>query len=172
LALRSILRFPDARLRAPAAPVRLFDDTLLVLAGDLLETLRGAPGIGITAPHIGVPSRLVVIELPGAECPCFYANPWIESRSLDIVRHEEGSVSMPDVAEMVERAAGVRVRYQDMHGEPRQVDAEGLLAICLQHEIDQLDGIFWIQRLSKLRRDRLIRRYEKHQADRPGPSNF
>jgi peptide deformylase len=73
---------------------------------------------------------------------------------------------------MVERAAGVRVRYQDMNGEPRQVDAEGLLAICLQHEIDQLDGIFWIQRLSKLRRDRLIRRYEKHQADRPGPSNF
>jgi peptide deformylase len=79
---------------------------------------------------------------------------------------------MPGVAEMIEDAAGVGVRYQDMTGEPRQVDAEGLLAICLRHEIDQLDGIFWIQRLSKLRRDRLLRRYEKHQADRSGLSSF
>ncbi len=162
MALRSILQYPDSRLRAPANPVRFFDEPLLALAGDLLDTLRGVRGIGITAPHIGVLSRLVIIELPGVAKPSFYANPSIVSRSLKIVRHEEGSVSMPGVVDIVERAADVRVRYQDTAGKAQEVEAEGFLAICLQHEIDQLDGIFWIQRLSRLRRDRLVRHHEKH----------
>jgi peptide deformylase len=167
VALRSIVRFPDSRLRTPAEAVRLFDEALLALAGDLVDSLRSVRGLGITAPHIGVLLRLVVIELPDAESPRFYVNPWIELRSADRVRREEGSISMPGVAEIVERAARVRMRYQDMSGEVREIDADGLLAVCLQHEIDQLDGIFWIQRLSKLRRDRLLRRFEKRRTNKP-----
>jgi peptide deformylase len=172
LALRSILQYPDARLRVSAESVRSFDETLLVVAGDLLETLRSVRGIGMTAPHIGILLRLVVLELPEAAEPSFYANPSIVSRSADLVRGEEGSVSMPGVVEIVERAAAVQVRYQDMTGEAQEIDADGLLAICLQHEIDQLDGIFWIQRLSRLRRDRLIRRHGKHHAGKPDMSRL
>jgi peptide deformylase len=161
MTVRPILSFPDPRLRAPAAPVSLFDDDLRSLAADLLDTMRAAPGIGITAPHIGISQRLVVIELAAEDGVRTYVNPKIVRASADRVRHEEGSVSMPGVAEEVERAARVRVRFQDLAGAEQDEEAEGLLAICLQHEIDQLDGIFWIQRLSRLKRDRLVKRFEK-----------
>lgn len=161
MAIRDILRFPDPRLRHPAAAVEAFDATLATLADDLLETMRAAPGIGITAPHVGVASRLVVIELPEDGVVRIYANPCLVAVSGDRVRHEEGSVSMPGVSAEVERSRQVRVRYRTLAGEEMEEAAEGLLAICLQHEIDQLDGIFWIERLSKLKRDRVIKRYQK-----------
>ncbi len=123
-------------------------------SGDELE-------VGIAAPHIGVLLRLVVIELPGLVAARTYVNPRIEWSSADLVGHEEGSVSMPGVAETIERPARVRVRSEDLAGATRLEEADGLLAICLQHEIDQLDGIFWIQRLSKLKRDRLVARFKK-----------
>jgi peptide deformylase len=159
--VRAILRFPDPRLRTTAAPIVAFDDALAALADDLLDTMRAAPGIGITAPHIGVLRRLAVIELSAADGVMVYANPYIEWVSPELLRHEEGSVSMPGVAETIERPARVRVRFQDLTGAMRVEEADSLLAVCLQHEIDQLDGIFWIQRLSKLKRDRLIRRFDK-----------
>jgi peptide deformylase len=155
-----ILGFPDPRLRAVAEPVRIFDGDLRSLAEDLLDTMRAAPGIGIAAPHIGVARRVAVIELAAAEARS-YVNPKITWASAEMVRHEEGSISMPGVAEEIERPARVSVRYQDLNGAEREETADGLLAICLQHEIDQLDGVFWIYRLSRLKRDRLIKRFEK-----------
>ncbi|HWK68674.1 MAG TPA: peptide deformylase [Rhizobiaceae bacterium] len=161
MAVRPIVSFPDPRLRLPADPVDAFDEALSRLAEDLLDTMRAAPGIGITAPHIGVARRLVVLELSASELPRTYVNPAIVWASDDMIRHQEGSVSMPGVTDEVERHAKVRVQYRDLDGTERIEDAEGLLAICHQHEIDQLDGIFWLQRLSRVKRERLIKRYEK-----------
>jgi len=163
LALRPIQKFPHPVLRLPADPVTEFGDDLRVLAQDLLETMRAAPGIGITAPHVGVLKCLVILELDPTKEVRFYVNPEIEWFSTETIRHEEGSVSMPGVSDEIERSAAVRVRYQELSGVSQTEEATGLLSICLQHEIDQLNGIFWIDRLSKLRRDRLIKRYEKLQ---------
>ena len=158
--IRPILSFPDPRLRLPAAPVTRFDADLRELAGDLLDTMRAAPGIGITAPHVGVPSRLVVLDLTPGEVRT-YVNPVLDNVSRETIRHIEGSVSMPGVTDELERHAHVRVRYHDLDGAERIEEAEGLLAVCHQHEIDQLDGTFWIDRLSRLKRDRVIARYNK-----------
>jgi peptide deformylase len=162
--VRPILRYPDPRLRLIAMAVESFDQELRTLAADLLDTMRAAPGIGITAPHIGVALRLVVLELSAADGVRIYVNPKIVETSAERIRHPEGSVSMPGAQEEVERHARVTVGYQDLDGNARTETAEGLLAICHQHEIDQLDGIFWIQRLSRLRRDRLVKSWQKSQA--------
>ena len=138
-----------------------FDDTLRSLATDLLDTMRAAPGIGITAPHIGVPLRVVVLELTAQDGVRTYVNPRVTWSSPETVRHQEGSVSMPGVAAEVERPARVRVAWRDLDGVAHEEEADGLLAVCLQHEIDQLDGVFWIQRLSRIKRDQVVRRYEK-----------
>ena len=156
------MRYPDPRLRMVAARVELFDAALRRLADDLLAAMRAAPGIGITAPHIGVLQRLVVLELTAGEVRT-YVNPEIVWASDAMIEHQEGSVSMPGVTDTIERHARVRVSYQDLDGASRTEEADGLLSVCHQHEIDQLDGMFWLQRLSRLKRDRLIRRYEKLQ---------
>ncbi|MBQ0819205.1 peptide deformylase [Microvirga sp. HBU67558] len=166
MAVRPIVRFPDPRLRQKAQPVGMVDETVRELARDLTETMHAAPGIGITAPHVGVPARLVVIQLESDREPHIYIDPDITWASPDRVRHVEGSVSMPGVTDELERHARVRVRYRGLDGSEREEEAEGLMAVCLQHEIDQLDGIFWIDRLSKLKRDRLIKRFEKLQRIR------
>jgi peptide deformylase len=158
---RPILSYPDRRLRLPAAPVTVFDETLRACGADLLDTLRHAQALGITAPHIGLPLQLVVIQLGEAASARFYVNPRIASASAETARHEEGSVCMPGFTETLERPARVRVAYQDLEGRLHAEDAEGLLAACHQHEIDQLDGIFWIDRLSRLKRERLLKRYSK-----------
>ena len=160
MAIRPILRFPDPRLRVAAIAVTRFDADLRELAADLLDTMREAPGIGITAPHVGVLSRLVVLELTPGDVRT-YVNPVLDSVSRETIRHVEGSVSMPGVTDELERHARVRVRYFDLEGAEHVEEADGLLAVCHQHEIDQLDGIFWIDRLSRLKRDRLIARYNK-----------
>lgn len=167
MAVREIVKFPDERLRRAAAPVVTFDAALAALAADLLDTLRAAPGIGITAPHVGVAQRVVVIELSAEDGPRTYVNPKIVWASTAMIRHPEGSVSMPGVSEEVERPAHVRVQYQDLVGAEHMEEADGLRAVCHQHELDQLDGIFWTQRLSRLKRDRVIRRYEKARRGAP-----
>lgn len=161
MTVRPLVMFPDPRLQARAEPVTQFDTDLRRLAADLLDTMRAAPGIGITAPHIGVALRLVVLELSAESGARTYANPEIVWASEDLARHPEGSVSMPGVTEEVERPARVRVRYQDLDGAVHEEEAEGLLAVCHQHEIDQLDGMFWLQRLSRLKRERVVKRYDK-----------
>ncbi len=161
MATRPIIRFPDPRLRQKAEPIDDIDGEIRTLARDLTETMHGAPGIGITAPHIGVLRQLVVIQLESDAEPHIYINPQIAWTSPEMIRHVEGSVSMPGVTEEIERPQRVRVRYKRLDGTEHEEEAEGLMAVCLQHEIDQLEGIFWIDRLSKLKRDRLIKRFEK-----------
>ncbi|KWV58351.1 peptide deformylase [Bradyrhizobium macuxiense] len=161
MTIRPIVRYPDVRLALPAEPVSVFDDALRELAADLLETMHDAPGIGITAPHIGVALRVVVLDLDAAEGPRTYVNPEIIRASPEMILHKEGSVSMPGVVDEVERHARVRIRYQDVDGNMQTEESEGLRAVCHQHEIDQLDGMFWITRLSRLKRERLIKRFEK-----------
>ena len=165
MTIRPILRYPDRRLASPARPVIAFDDALRELAQDLLDTMRAAPGIGITAPHIGVPLRVVVLELDAKDGPQTYVNPQIEWASPEMIMHREGSVSMPGVNDDVQRNARVRISYQDLDGNMHSEESEGLRAVCHQHEIDQLDGMFWIQRLSRLKRERLVKKYEKMVRD-------
>lgn len=161
MTIRPILRYPDPRLTLPAQPVTVFDDALRELARDLLETMRAAPGIGITAPHIGVLQRVVVLEFDAAGGARTYVNPEIVWTSPELILHREGSVSMPGVNDEVTRHARVHLRYQDLDGSFVAEESEGLRAVCHQHEIDQLDGIFWIRRLSRLKRERLIKRFDK-----------
>lgn len=163
MTIRPLVKYPHPLLRAVAEPATSFDDDLQSLTIDLLETMRAAPGIGITAPHIGILKRVTVLELSPDEGVKIYINPEIIWASDETIHHQEGSVSMPGVVEEVERNARIRIRYQDLTGVEHIEESDGLLAVCHQHEIDQLNGIFWIQRLSRLRRDRLIKRYEKLQ---------
>jgi peptide deformylase len=165
VAIHRIVRYPDPRLALPAQPVTSFDDPLRELAKDLLETLRAAPGIGITAPHVGVSMRLVVLDLEGDGAT--YVNPVIDWASPEMTTHREGSISMPGVTDEVLRHARVRVSYQDLDGQVQTEGSDGLRAVCHQHEIDQLNGLFWIRRLSRLKRERLLKRFEK-QSRGPG----
>jgi peptide deformylase len=156
-----IVRYPDPRLALPAQAVTAFDDALRELASDLLETMHAAPGIGITAPHIGISLRVVVLDLDPVEGARTYVNPEIIWASPQMILHQEGSVSMPGVNDEVTRHARVRIRYHDVDGSLQTEESDGLRAVCHQHEIDQLNGIFWIRRLSRLKRERLIKRFDK-----------
>jgi len=139
----------------------MFDDALRDLARDLLETMHAAPGIGITAPHIGISLRVVVLELDASEGARTYVNPEIIWASPETILHREGSVSMPGVNDDIARHARVRIRYRDVDGNLQTEESDGLRAVCHQHEIDQLNGLFWIRRLSRLKRERLVKRFEK-----------
>jgi peptide deformylase len=161
MTIRPIVRYPDPRLALPAQPVTAFDDALRELASDLLETMHAAPGIGITAPHIGVSLRVVVLDLDPVDGARTYVNPEIIWASPELILHQEGSVSMPGINDDIERHARIRIRYQDLRGNPQTEESAGLRAVCHQHEIDQLNGLFWIRRLSRLKRERLIKRYDK-----------
>lgn len=161
MSIRPILRFPDPRLAMPAAPIEHFNADLAALAADLLDTMRAAPGIGITAPHIGVFQRVTVIELDAASGARTYVNPQVVWSSADTVSHAEGSVSMPGITDDIVRPGLIRIRFQTLLGDVKEEEASGLLSVCLQHEIDQLDGIFWLQRLSRLKRERAVKRFAK-----------
>lgn len=161
MTVRPIIRYPDPRLALPAKPVTAFDGVLRELARDLLETMHAAPGIGITAPHIGVALRVVVLDLHVADGARTYVNPEIVWASPEMITHREGSVSMPGVTDDVQRHSRVRILYRDLDGNAQTEESDGLRAVCHQHEIDQLNGMFWIQRLSRLKRERIIKRFEK-----------
>lgn len=161
MAVRPILRFPNPALKANAAPVEHFDADLQQLTTDLIDTMRDAQSLGVTGPHIGVLQRVAVIQLdPEGEIKT-YVNPQVVWASRETKSYKEGSVSMPDVLEEIERPAQVKISYQDLDGKEHVEDCDELLAVCIQHEIDQLNGVFWIDSLSRLRRDRVIKRYEK-----------
>ncbi|RUM05434.1 peptide deformylase [Rhizobium chutanense] len=162
--IRPILRYPHPALKTVCAPVTAFGPSLAALADDLLATMRAAPGVGITAAHIGVLSRVTVLELDKAFGVRLYVNPEITWFSQETMIHAEGSVSMPGATDEVIRPRAIRFRYQDAEGTVHEETAEGFHAICIQHEVDQLDGIFWLQRLSRLKRDRLVKKWEKAQS--------
>jgi peptide deformylase len=159
--IRPIVRYPDPRLALAAQPVTVFDGALRDLAKDLLETMHAAPGIGITAPHIGISLRVVVLDLDRVDGARTYVNPEIVWASPEMIMHREGSVSMPGANDEIKRHARVRISYRDIDGSMQTEESQGLRAVCHQHEIDQLNGLFWIQRLSRLKRERLIKRFEK-----------
>jgi peptide deformylase len=161
MTIRPIVRYPDPRLALPAQPVTVFDSALRDLARDLVETMHAAPGIGITAPHLGISLRLVVLELDANDGERTYVNPEITWASPEMILHREGSVSMPGVHDDIRRHARVRISFRDVDGNLQSEESDGLRAVCHQHEIDQLNGLFWIQRLSRLKRERLIKRFEK-----------
>jgi peptide deformylase len=161
MTVKPIVRYPHPALRTVCEPVSAFDDALKALAHDLLDTMRAAPGVGITAPHIGILQRVTVIELSRDDGVRIYVNPALEEMSSEMQSHTEGSVSMPGVTEAVERPKNIRFTYQTLDGETRTEEASGFLATCIQHEIDQLDGVFWLQRLSRLKRERALKRWDK-----------
>ena len=161
MAILPILRYPDPGLRAPCRAVEAFDERLATLAEDLAATMRAAPGIGITAAHVGIAERLTVIELDGPGSLRAYANPEIEWFSPELQRHTEGSVSMPGVTDEVERPARIRASWMDRYGRIHEEELEGLLATCLQHEMDHLEGILFIDHLSRLKRNMALKKLEK-----------
>lgn len=158
---RAIIAYPDPRLAQAATPVAAFDESLASLADDLYETMKAAPGVGITAAHVGVPLRLVVLDLPELGGRRDYVNPDILSFSQETMSHAEGSVSMPGASETVTRPRSIRLAYRDLAGAAHETEMSGFAAICMQHEIDQLDGVFWLQRLSRLKRERLVKKWDK-----------
>lgn len=171
-----ILIVPDAVLRQKAAPVDSIDKSTEKLLDDMLATMYDAPGIGLAAPQIGVLQRLVVIDLGtrgGDESgairdPLKMINPEILSRSEETSIYEEGCLSIPGISAEVKRPAKVTMRYTDVGGKIHKIEADGLLATCIQHEIDHLNGVLFIDYLSKLKRDVILRKMKKLNAERAG----
>ena len=164
MALRDILVIPDKRLRVVSKPVETVDASVRALAEDMLETMYEAPGIGLAAIQIGEPLRLVTMDLSRKEdekAPQVFINPEISWSSDDMSVHEEGCLSIPDYYEEVERPAKVRFTYLDLDGKLREIEADGLFATCIQHEVDHLNGVLFIDHISKLKRDRVIKKYTK-----------
>lgn len=162
---RPIIQLPDEKiLRQVSAPLKTVDADARKAFDDMLETMYAAPGIGLAAIQIGLPKRMLVIDLAreGEEKkPLFIANPEIIWSSEEIGDYEEGCLSIPDFYEMVERPKEVKVRYLDRMGEARELSAKGVLATCLQHEIDHLNGVLFIDHISRLKRDRILKKFQK-----------
>ncbi len=169
MAIRPIICIPDPRLRLVSEPVAAIDDEVRALMDDMLATMYEAPGIGLAAIQIAVPRRVVVMDVAGKDdppAPMVFVNPEITWSSEETNVHEEGCLSIPDYYEEVTRPAKVRARFLDRDGKQREIEADGLLATCLQHEIDHLNGVLFIDHLSRLKRERAIKRFTKAAAMR------
>ncbi len=164
MALRDILILPDKRLRQVSKPVAKIDSSIKKLVADMFETMYDAPGIGLAAIQIGEPRRIVTMDLSkkeGETQPQVFINPEIVDESDDKSVHEEGCLSIPEYYEEVERPAAVTVKYLALDGKQHEVKATGLFATCIQHEIDHLNGVLFIDHISKLKRDRVVKKFTK-----------
>jgi peptide deformylase len=164
MTIKPLIILPDPVLRQVSTPVETIDADIRRLADDMLETMYDAPGIGLAAIQIGVPKRLLVLDVTkeGEEKqPLVFINPKVVRSSEERSVYEEGCLSIPDYYAEVERPAAITVEYVDREGKEQAVEAEGLLATCLQHEIDHLNGVLFIDYISKLKRDMVIRRFTK-----------
>jgi peptide deformylase len=164
MAVLPIIKAPDPRLKKRCAPVARVDDEIRRLMDDMLDTMYAAPGVGLAAPQIGVTQRVIVIDTSdpeGERRPLRMANPEIVGASDEVALREEGCLSFPDQYEEVERPVRVRVRYLDHENEIRELEADGLLAVCIQHEMDHLEGVLLVDRLSNLKRSIILRRMAK-----------
>ena len=164
MAIREILVVPNPVLKQASLPVERVDDELRALMDDMLETMYDAPGIGLAAVQIGVPQRIIVMDLSkeeGVKEPQYFVNPEITWRSEETVPYEEGCLSVPEIYDEVERPARVKLRYLNYQGEQIEEEAEGLYAVCIQHEMDHLQGILFIDHLSRLKRDRAVQKVKK-----------
>jgi peptide deformylase len=168
MALLRIHHYPDPVLKQKAVAVTSFDEELRCLAGDMLDTMYAAPGVGLAAPQVGVSRRLIVLDCSSRENgpqPLVAVNPEIVAGEGECCE-EEGCLSVPEYYAKVPRSEMVRVRFQDLDGQLRELEADGLWAICFQHEIDHLDGILFVDRLSPLKRSMFRKKYQKIQEQR------
>jgi peptide deformylase len=164
MARREIIILPDKRLRLVSEPVKKLTAEVRRLVDDMFETMYEAPGIGLAAIQVAVPKRIVTMDLAKKEeprNPQVFVNPEILWRSQEKATYEEGCLSIPEYYSDVERPAQVKFRYLDLEGQQQEVEANGLLATCIQHEVDHLNGVLFIDYLSKLKRDRVIKKFAK-----------
>ena len=164
MAVRPIITLPDALLRQKSAPVTKVDGAVQAILDDMIETMYDAPGIGLAGVQVGVMERLVVLDVARSDeppRPLFMVNPEIVQASSDLMVYEEGCLSIPEFYEDVERPARVHVRFVDRNGAECEMEAEGLLAVAIQHEIDHLDGVLFIDHISRLKRERVVKRFTK-----------
>ena len=164
MTLRDILVVPDPVLKQVSTPVEVVDDALRALMDDMLETMYAAPGIGLAAIQIGVPKQVIVMDLARPEeppAPQYFVNPQILWSSEDTAPYEEGCLSVPEIYDEVERPARVKLKYLNYQGQEVIEDAEGLYAVCIQHEMDHLKGVLFIDYLSRLKRDRAVAKVKK-----------
>jgi len=177
MAILPIVEVPDPRLRQISSPVETVDGALRALIADMFETMYDAPGIGLAAVQVGVPKRLLVMDLqepadpddeksPPVKEPCVFINPEIISHSNSEVPYTEGCLSVPDQYAEVMRPDQIRARWLDEHGAAHEEELDGLLAICLQHEMDHLEGVLFIDHLSKLKRDMVLKKLAKARKER------
>jgi peptide deformylase len=164
MAILPIIETPDPRLKLISLPVAGVDDALRGLMDDMLATMYDAPGIGLAAIQVGQPKRVLVIDLQENETktPRYFVNPEVIWASEALAVYNEGCLSVPEQYGEVERPAQIKLRYLDYHGAPQEEAMEGLLATCVQHEMDHLEGILFIDHLSKLKRDMLLRKLQKY----------
>jgi peptide deformylase len=164
MAIRPIIALPDKRLRLVSEPVARVDDDVRKLVADMFETMYEAPGVGLAAIQVGVPKRVVTIDATRGEeekQPIALINPEIVWSSEEKIAHEEGCLSIPEYLDEVARPERVKVRFLDLEGRAHELEADGLLARVVQHEIDHINGVLFIDHLSKLKRDRVIKKYAK-----------
>ncbi|MEH6756855.1 MAG: peptide deformylase [Parasphingorhabdus sp.] len=183
MAILPILEVPDPRLKTVSEPVTIFDEALQTLIADMFETMYEAPGIGLAAIQVGVPKRILVIDLQepvehnhdhGEHCnhdhevirdPRVFINPEILDPSKDLNIYSEGCLSVPEQYADVERPAAIRARWQDETGKQHEEEMEGLMATCLQHEMDHLEGILFIDHLSRLKRQMVLKKLNKYRKE-------
>ncbi|HWD27016.1 MAG TPA: peptide deformylase [Rhizomicrobium sp.] len=164
MAVRPILTAPDPRLKAVSTPVEAVDAATRKLIDDMVDSMYAADGIGLAAVQIGVPQRIIVMDLDqrdGKKNPRHFINPVITWRSDEVAVFEEGCLSVPEIWDDVERAARIKATYTDRDGQSHAIEADGMLATCLQHEMDHLEGVLFIDHLSKLKRSMVLRKLQK-----------
>jgi len=164
MAVRPILTAPDPRLKAVSAPVETVDASTRKLIDDMVDSMYAADGIGLAAVQIGVAQRIIVMDLDqrdGKKNPRHFINPVITWRSDEVAVFEEGCLSVPEIWDDVERSERIKATYQDRDGKTHELEADGLLATCLQHEMDHLEGVLFIDHLSKLKRSMALRKLQK-----------
>jgi len=167
MSLLPILRYPDPRLNKVAEPVTVFDEQLKTLVADMAQTMYDAPGIGLAAPQVDVHRQVIVIDVSEERNTLqVFINPEIVTASAEKALYDEGCLSVPGIYEEVERPARVTVRAQDVNGKFFDIQAEGLMAVCLQHEIDHLKGFMFVDYLSQLKRNRIKTRMQKEEREK------
>ena len=167
MALRQILTEPNKILRQKSLHVEKVDIEIQKLMDDMLETMYAAPGIGLAAIQVGVPKRVIVLDIAqkeGQKNPMFFINPEIIDKSKNNTTYEEGCLSVPGQFAEIDRPDKCYVKYLDYHGQPKEIKAEGMLATCIQHEMDHLEGILFIDYLSKLKKTMIIKKLSKQKA--------
>ena len=169
MTIKQILTEPDKILRQVSQPVEKVDKDLQILMDDMLETMYAAPGIGLAAIQVGIPKRIIVMDLSKGDDkknPMYFVNPIIKNKNIEKTTYEEGCLSVPNQFAEIERPSKCEIEYLDYNGERKILSASGLLATCIQHEMDHLEGILFIDYLSKLKKTMIIKKLSKSKSDR------